>query len=128
MLNASARNVTQNSQEYVIDINGLPFRFVDAEWARIQRKKWFHTFENMTALLFLVSSSAFDEVIPKDGLTNKWVEGVRMFDTIVRSRIISTKLIIVLFTKVDLLREKIKLTNIKDYFIDFPVRSYKNTA
>ena len=41
----------------------IPFLFVDVGGQRSQREKWFQCFEGVTSILFLASSSEFDQVL-----------------------------------------------------------------
>lgn len=115
----NARKATRGIQEYVIDIKGVPFRFVDVGGQRSQRQKWFQCFDEVTSILFLVSSSAFDQTILEDRVTNRLVESVNIFDTIVNNRCFRSVSVILFFNKTDLLIDKIKTKNIGDYFTDF---------
>ena len=116
-----ARKATRGIQEYIIDIKSVPFRFVDVGGQRSQRQKWFQCFDEVTSILFLVSSSAFDQTILEDRVTNRLVESVNIFDTIVNNRCFRSVSIILFFNKTDLLIEKIKAKSIADYFTDFEV-------
>lgn len=66
-----------------------------------------------------MSANSFDQTILRDGVTNKLTESVNMFNSIVNKRSVP---VILIFNKTDLLIEKIKVQNIKDYFTDFQVR------
>ncbi len=116
-----ARKATRGVQEYIIDIKGVPFRFVDVGGQRSQRQKWFQCFDEVTSILFLVSSSAFDQTILEDRMTNRLVESVNIFDTIANNRCFRSVSVILFFNKHDLLIEKIKVKSIGDYFNDFQV-------
>ena len=72
--------------------------------------------------MFLVSSSAFDQTILEDRVTNRLVESVNIFDTIVNNRCFRSVSVILFFNKTDLLVEKIKTKRVSDYFTDFQVR------
>lgn len=63
-----ARKATKGISEFVIPINNIPFRFVDVGGQRSQRQKWFQCFDSVTSILFLVSSSEFDQVLVEDRL------------------------------------------------------------
>lgn len=115
-----ARKATRGVHEHNIDIKGVPFRFVDVGGQRSQRQKWFQCFDEVTSILFLVSSSAFDQTLLEDRVTNRLVESVNIFDTIVNNRCFRSVSIILFFNKTDLLVDKIKHRNIKDYFPAFP--------
>ncbi|XP_071797319.1 guanine nucleotide-binding protein subunit alpha-13-like [Asterias amurensis] len=114
-----ARKATKGIVEHVIDIKNVPFRFVDVGGQRSQRQKWFQCFENVTSILFLVSSSEFDQVLMEDRVTNRLVESCNIFDTIVNHKYFSTVSVILFLNKTDLLEQKVKVVSLKDYFPEF---------
>ncbi|XP_033631109.1 guanine nucleotide-binding protein subunit alpha-13-like [Asterias rubens] len=114
-----ARKATKGIVEHVIDIRSVPFRFVDVGGQRSQRQKWFQCFEGVTSILFLVSSSEFDQVLMEDRITNRLVESCNIFDTIVNHKYFSEVSIILFLNKSDLLEQKVKVVNLKDYFSAF---------
>jgi hypothetical protein len=61
-----ARKATKGVTEFVMNINSIPFRFVDVGGQRSQRQKWLQCFDSVTAILFLVSSSEYDQVLMED--------------------------------------------------------------
>lgn len=61
-----ARKATKGISEFTIPINNIPFRFVDVGGQRSQRQKWIQCFDSVTSILFLVSSSEFDQVLVED--------------------------------------------------------------
>lgn len=69
-----ARRATKGISEMTIPINNIPFLFVDVGGQRSQRAKWFQCFESVTSILFLVSSSEFDQVLAEDRQTNRLQE------------------------------------------------------
>lgn len=60
------RKATKGISEFVIPINNIPFLFVDVGGQRSQRQKWYQCFDYVTSILFLVSSSEFDQVLLED--------------------------------------------------------------
>lgn len=61
-----ARKATKGVTECVMSINSIPFHFVDVGGQRSQRQKWLQCFDSVTAILFLVSSSEYDQVLMED--------------------------------------------------------------
>lgn len=61
-----ARKATKGITEFTIMINEVPFCFVDVGGQRSQRQKWYQCFDCVTSILFLVSSSEFDQVLVED--------------------------------------------------------------
>lgn len=116
-----ARKATKGISEFTIPINNIPFTFVDVGGQRSQRQKWFQCFESVTSILFLVSSSEFDQVLVEDRKTNRLEESRNIFDTIVNNVIFQSVSIILFLNKTDLLVEKLskKETDISQYFPSF---------
>ena len=100
---------------------------MDVGGQRSQRQKWFQCFDEVTSILFLVASSAFDQCLLEDRMTNRIVESVNIFDTIVNNRCFRSVSVILFFNKTDLLSEKIKQKSVRDYFPDFDGDPHKLT-
>ncbi|GJQ85225.1 hypothetical protein Trydic_g13065 [Trypoxylus dichotomus] len=115
------RKATKGITEFVIPINNVPFLFVDVGGQRSQRQKWFQCFDSVTSILFLVSSSEFDQVLLEDRKTNRLEESKNIFDTIINNQIFSSVSIILFLNKYDLLVKKVKNpeTDIRWYFPQF---------
>ena len=116
-----SRKATRGIHVYDTSINDMSFRFVDVGGQRSQRQKWLQCFDKVTAILFLVSSNEFDQLLWEDNTTNRLLESCNIFDTIINNRSFAeNKISIILFlNKSDLLEEKIKRVNIKDYYPNF---------
>ena len=92
---------------------------MDVGGQRSQRQKWFQCFESVTSILFLASSSEFDQVLFEDRKTNRLIESTNIFETIVNNKCFANVSIILFLNKQDLLDEKIKKVNLSDYFPEF---------
>ena len=114
-----ARKATKGISEHDCLIRGITFRFVDVGGQRSQRQKWYQCFDGVTAILFLVSSSEFDQVLMEDRKTNRFVESCNIFETIVNNKTFCEVSIILFLNKTDLLEQKVKDVNICDYFPQF---------
>ncbi|KAI7797331.1 putative guanine nucleotide-binding protein subunit alpha-13, partial [Triplophysa rosa] len=114
-----ARKPTKGIHEYDFEIKNVPFKMVDVGGQRSERKRWFECFDSVTSILFLVSSSEFDQVLMEDRQTNRLTESLNIFETIVNNRVFSNVSIILFLNKTDLLEEKVNNVNIKDYFPEF---------
>ncbi|KAM3847717.1 guanine nucleotide-binding protein subunit alpha-13 isoform 1-T1 [Vipera latastei] len=114
-----ARRPTKGIHEYDFEIKNVPFKMVDVGGQRSERKRWFECFDSVTSILFLVSSSEFDQVLMEDRLTNRLTESLNIFETIVNNRVFSNVSIILFLNKTDLLEEKVQKVSIKDYFPEF---------
>jgi len=113
------RKTTKGVIEFRIEIDRVPFLFVDVGGQRTQRQKWFQCFESVTSILFMASSSEFDQVILEDRRTNRLEESRNIFDTIVNNRIFEKISVILFFNKIDLLVQKIHHSDISEHFPEF---------
>ena len=118
-----SRKATKSITEYCVTINKIPFRFVDVGGQRSQRQKWFQCFESVTSILFIVSSSEYDQVLLEDRAKNRLRESQNIFETIVNNRCFQDVSYILFLNKTDLLEEKLKLVKIlaKNYILEATV-------
>nr|BAH12193.1 unnamed protein product [Homo sapiens] len=114
-----ARKATKGIVEHDFVIKKIPFKMVDVGGQRSQRQKWFQCFDGITSILFMVSSSEYDQVLMEDRRTNRLVESMNIFETIVNNKLFFNVSIILFLNKMDLLVEKVKTVSIKKHFPDF---------
>lgn len=120
-----ARKATKGIVEHDFVIKGIPFKMVDVGGQRSQRQKWFQCFDGITSILFMVSSSEYDQVLMEDRRTNRLVESMNIFETIVNNKLFSSVSVILFLNKMDLLVGKVKTVSIKKYFPDFGWEPHK---
>ena len=97
----------------------VQFRMFDVGGQRSERKKWIHCFDNVTAIMFVVSIAEYDQVLEEDGITNRMIESMELFENIVNNTYFKKKSFIVFFNKKDLFEKKIQEKGIKDTFPDY---------
>jgi len=113
------RKTTKGVIEFRMEIDRVPFLFVDVGGQRTQRQKWFQCFESVTSILFMASTSEFDQVLLEDRKTNRMQEARTIFDTIINNRIFERISVILFLNKVDLLKQKVGRSNIGDFIEEF---------
>ncbi|OMJ27845.1 Guanine nucleotide-binding protein subunit alpha [Smittium culicis] len=114
-----SRVKTTGINETLFKVGELTYRMLDVGGQRSERKKWIHCFENVTAILFLVAISEYDQVLIEDEGVNRMQEALTLFDSICNSRWFSKTSIILFLNKIDLFREKIPRSPLSDYFSDY---------
>ncbi|TNM85726.1 guanine nucleotide-binding protein subunit alpha-12a [Takifugu rubripes] len=114
-----ARKATKGIVEHDFVIKKIPFKMVDVGGQRSQRQKWFQCFDGITSILFMVSSSEYDQVLMEDRRTNRLVESMNIFETIVNNKLFLNVSIILFLNKTDLLVDKIRTVNICKNFPEF---------
>lgn len=105
---------------------GLHFRMVDVGGQRNERKKWIHCFQEVTAIIFVVAVSEYDQKLEEDLETNRMSESLKLFDDVVNNRWFATTSVILFLNKKDLFELKIMKTSLKVAFPQFdgPEKDY----
>ncbi|KNZ79780.1 Guanine nucleotide-binding protein subunit alpha [Termitomyces sp. J132] len=113
-----SRVKTTGITETTFKVGELTYKLFDVGGQRSERKKWIHCFENVTALVFLVSLSEYDQMLYEDE-SNRMQEALTLFDSICNSRWFVKTSIILFLNKIDLFAEKLPRSPLSDYFPDF---------
>ncbi|KAJ7624370.1 heterotrimeric G protein alpha subunit B [Roridomyces roridus] len=114
-----SRVKTTGITETVFKVGELTYKLFDVGGQRSERRKWVHCFEDVTALVFLVSLSEYDQLLYEDSSVNRMQEALFLFESIVNSRWFQKTSIILFLNKIDLFKEKLPLSPLGDYFEDF---------
>ncbi|VDM04590.1 unnamed protein product [Schistocephalus solidus] len=94
--------------EFKFQLRSLTFRIFDVGGQRSERKKWIHCFEDVTAIVFCVAMSEYDQVLYEDETTNRMQESLKLFDSICNNKWFRETSMILFLNKKDLFEEKIK--------------------
>jgi guanine nucleotide-binding protein G(o) subunit alpha len=86
---------------------------------RSERKKWIHCFEDVTAIIFCVALSEYDQVLYEDESTNRMHESLRLFDSICNNKWFVNTSIILFLNKKDLFQDKIKRSPLNICFTEY---------
>ncbi|KAG0019947.1 guanine nucleotide-binding protein subunit alpha [Entomortierella chlamydospora] len=114
-----SRVKTTGITETTFLIGDLTYRMFDVGGQRSERKKWIHCFENVTALVFLVAISEYDQLLFEDETVNRMQEALTLFDSICNSRWFVRTSIILFLNKIDRFKEKLPISPMRNYFSDY---------
>ncbi|CAI9715898.1 nucleotide-binding G(o) subunit alpha [Octopus vulgaris] len=107
----------------------LNFKLFDVGGQRSERKKWIHCFEDVTAIIFCVAMSEYDQVLHEDETTNRMQESLKLFDSICNNKWFTDTSIILFLNKKDLFEEKIKKSPLTICFPEYTGRqTYEEAA
>jgi len=95
------------------------FELIDVGGQRTERRKWIHCFEDVTAVLFIISLSDYNQTLFEDGTTNRMQESEKVFGEMLNNVFFRNTPFIVFFNKVDLFKEKIKTTPLTLAYRDY---------
>jgi GTPase SAR1 family protein len=86
----------------------LTFKLADVGGQRNERKKWIHCFQDVTAVLFLVGVSEYDQTLFEDDTENRLTESLTLFNEICNSKWFTDTSMILFLNKIDIFRYKIE--------------------
>eukprot|EP00123_Amoebidium_parasiticum_P009363 comp19422_c2_seq1/m.22516 comp19422_c2_seq1/g.22516 ORF comp19422_c2_seq1/g.22516 comp19422_c2_seq1/m.22516 type:complete len:304 (-) comp19422_c2_seq1:379-1290(-) len=105
--------------ETKFQVGQMIFHMFDVGGQRSERRKWLLCFSEVTAILFVVAISSYDQVLREDSTMNRLREALTLFENIWNNRYLKSVSIILLQNKIDLLAEKLKRSNMSVYFPDY---------
>jgi len=114
-----SRTKTTGIQDIVFEIDGYKFKLTDVGGQRSERKKWISCFQNLTAILFVVALSEYDQSLTEDSGTNRMSESIKLFRGVVGNDALHHVAMILFLNKEDLFSEKIKKSDLKKCFPDY---------
>lgn len=102
-----ARVRSTGIEEAEFKFEDVKFRMCDVGGQRSERRKWIHCFENVTAVIFCVALSEYDQKLREDDTQNRMQESLLLFDEVCNSPWFRQTNFILFLNKIDLFREKI---------------------
>lgn len=124
-------------------------RLFDVGGQRSERKKWIHCFEDVTAIIFCVAMSEYDQVLHEDETTviieillsylyteycfiyffqNRMQESLKLFDSICNNKWFTDTSIILFLNKKDLFEEKIRKSPLTICFPEYAGKYNRNLS
>jgi guanine nucleotide-binding protein G(o) subunit alpha len=97
----------------------LNIRLFDVGGQRSERRKWIHCFEEVTAVIFFVAISEYDQTMFEDETTNRMHESLSLFDSIVNNKWFVKTSFILFLNKKDLFEDKIERSPLNICFPEY---------
>ncbi|CAG0917788.1 unnamed protein product [Notodromas monacha] len=97
----------------------LTFQMVDVGGQRSERKKWIMCFQGVTAVIFCVALSGYDQKLMEDEETNRMVEALKLFEEICNHRMFGESSMILFLNKKDIFEQKIQVSPLSVCFPDY---------
>jgi len=107
-----ARTMTTGIVVVPFQIKNLKMEMVDVGGQRSERKKWIHQFDRVTAVMFIIALSEYDQNLFEDDQTNRMVESEHLFKEMLNNIFFKKTDFIVFFNKADLFREKLLVSSL----------------
>eukprot|EP00483_Globobulimina_turgida_P006558 UN06568 len=73
------RPTTGLIEQWIADSSDAKFQMVDVGGQKNERRKWIHHFENVSAIVYVISLSAYDELLYEDENVNSLRDAIELF-------------------------------------------------
>jgi len=113
------RAPTTGIVETEFTIDGESFLLVDVGGQRNERKKWIHSFDDVTAVIYVVSLCSYNEQLFEDDSVNAMDETLKVFEETMNMEWCENSDVIVFLNKVDLFKEKLEQCPITLFWDDY---------
>jgi GTPase SAR1 family protein len=114
-----ARVRTTGIEEAQFELEEFKFRMLDVGGQRSERRKWIHCFDLVTAVIFCSSLSEYDQTLREDESQNRMKESLLLFEEIRNSPWFASVPFILFLNKVDLFKQKIKVSSLSVCFPEY---------
>jgi len=111
--------ITTGRLEIEFEMNDSPYVLVDVGGARSERRKWIHFFEGVAVVIFLIPLSDYDLTLRECSADNRMLESLKLFKEMLEFGPLQCTPIILLFTKIDLLRTKLAYSDLSVLFPEY---------
>jgi guanine nucleotide-binding protein G(i) subunit alpha len=102
-----ARVRTSGIVEEKFEIDGISFVLVDVGGQRNERRKWIHSFEGVTAVIFVASMSEYDQTLFEAREKNRLQESLELFDQISNAQWFTRTNMVLFLNKSDIFQYKL---------------------
>eukprot|EP01128_Nolandella_sp_AFSM9_P005668 TRINITY_DN2790_c0_g1_i1.p1 TRINITY_DN2790_c0_g1~~TRINITY_DN2790_c0_g1_i1.p1 ORF type:complete len:373 (+),score=96.57 TRINITY_DN2790_c0_g1_i1:68-1120(+) len=114
-----SRAKTTGVIEMMFKVDDHEFWMVDVGGQRNERRKWLNCFEDVTAVIFCVAMSSYDQHLYEDTTKNRLHEACELFEQTMNSKWFSGSGLILFLNKSDLFKDKIKKVSLSRAFPEY---------
>jgi len=114
-----ARVKSTGITETRFNMGQLSIHMFDVGGQRSERKKWIHSFESVTSIIFCTALSEYDQVLLEEKNQNRMAESLVLFDSVINSRWFLRTSIILFLNKIDVFRVKLPKVPLERFFPEY---------
>lgn len=114
-----AKQKTTGVHETSFEFKDATFVLVDVGGQRCERRRWLPCFQDVSAVIYLSAINEYDMRMEEDETTNRMEESLQLFNKLSCSQWLCDIPFILFLNKVDLFKEKIQHSPLKDFFDDY---------
>ncbi|KAI0314843.1 G-protein alpha subunit [Amylostereum chailletii] len=114
-----ARAKSTGITETRFNMGQLSIHMFDVGGQRSERKKWIHSFESVTSIIFCTALSEYDQVLLEEKNQNRMAESLVLFDSVINSRWFLRTSIILFLNKIDVFKNKLPKVPLERFFPEY---------
>lgn len=88
--------------------SGEVYRLYDVGGQRNERRKWIHLFEGVTAVIFCVAISEYDQTLSEDETKNRMMDSKELFDWVLKQACFEKTSFMLFLNKFDIFEKKVQ--------------------
>jgi len=106
--------------ETKLKVGQMTYNIVDVAGQKSERRKWLHQFETVTAMIYVIAISSFDQILAEDdSKSNRLQDAMKTFADVCQDRWFQKVSFIVFLNKIDLLGEKLAKSRFQEYISEY---------
>ena len=117
--NILMRVPTTGARKISLKVNDTLFDVFEYGGHRSERNKWIHSFSGVNAVIYIASLIDYDQTLYEESQINAMKESIVLLHLLTHYRCFRLTTFILVFTKYDIFKEKIKSKSIKSCFNEF---------
>ncbi|KAI1073878.1 G-protein alpha subunit-domain-containing protein [Whalleya microplaca] len=110
---------TAGISKYPLSFHGHLYTIFDMGGCRPERRKWIHSFEDVSTILYTVDTTAYSKMLYEDTEVNQMLEELLLFESMAKGGWFEKTNLILIFTKIDLLEACLRDHAVTSFFPDF---------
>uniref|UniRef100_A0A914GXT5 Uncharacterized protein n=1 Tax=Globodera rostochiensis TaxID=31243 RepID=A0A914GXT5_GLORO len=118
-----ARASTTGVHEIMFGFRRFSIRLIDVGGQKTERRKWIHCFDNVSAILYVVSLSCYDQFMEEDPSINRMNDSIELFRAMFFNQFLIRSSFILFFNKKDLFEKKLRHVPLHKFYPTFEDRT-----
>lgn len=114
-----ARASTTGVHEITFGFRRFGIRLIDVGGQKTERRKWIHCFDSVSAILYVISLSAYDQFLEEDPSVNRMEDSIDLFRAMFYNQFLAKCSFILFLNKKDLFEQKLRYVPLQTFYPAF---------
>lgn len=114
-----ARASTTGVHEIMFSFRRFSIRLIDVGGQKTERRKWIHCFDSVSAILYVISLSCYDQFLDEDPSVNRMDDSIELFRAMFYNPFLAKCSFILFLNKKDLFEQKLRYVPLQKFYRNF---------